>query len=87
MFLYFIDGIRRSRKLFSIEGAKHTSKTHKIEKRNARERCRVRAVNDAFGRLRRLIPAIAMRRKRISKVKTLKKAVQYIIELQTLLKS
>lgn len=83
----FIDGIRRSRKRFPIDGSNHASKTHKIEKRNARERCRVRAVNDAFGRLRRLIPVIKARRKRVSKVKTLRKAVQYIIELQQLLKS
>ncbi len=82
------DGMRRSRKLFAINnGAKQTAKTHKIEKRNERERYRVQAVNEAFCRLRRLIPAIAARRKRVSKVKTLKKAVQYIIQLQMILQS
>lgn len=86
-FFVFLDGIRRSRKLFPIDGTKPTSKTHKIEKRNARERYRVKAVNNAFCRLRCLIPAIAARRKRVSKVKTLKKAVQYIMELQTILQS
>lgn len=79
--------MRRSRKLFSIDETKHTAKTHKIEKRNARERYRVQAVNDAFRRLRCLIPSIAARRKRVSKVKTLKKAVQYIMQLQTILQS
>lgn len=84
---FCLDGIRRSRKLYSTTEAKHASKTQKIEKRNARERYRVQAVNDAFCRLRRLIPAIAARRKRVSKVKTLKKAVQYIVQLQTILRS
>lgn len=86
-FFVFVDGIRRSTKRFSIDGTKHISKTHKIEKRNARERVRVQAVNDAFRRLRCLIPAIAARRKRLSKVKTLHKALQYIMQLQTILQS
>lgn len=52
-----------------------------VEKRNARERNRVRAVNEAFVKLRRMIPTLAARQKRVSKVKTLQKAVQYIQEL------
>lgn len=79
--------MRLTRKLFPVNGNKLTSKTHSIEKRNARERFRVRAVNEAFCRLRRLIPVICYKNKRVSKVKTLRKAVQYIIELQTLLKT
>ncbi|KAJ6648929.1 Helix-loop-helix protein 6 [Pseudolycoriella hygida] len=83
--VFLNEGIRRTKKLFSVDGTKHSAKTHNIEKRNARERCRVQAVNDAFSRLRRLIPSISARRKRVSKVKTLRKAVQYIIELQAVL--
>lgn len=79
--------MRRSHELSSNDVQKRIAKTHKIEKRNERERFRVQAVNDAFGRLRRLIPTIAARRKRVSKVKTLKKAVQYIIQLQAILQS
>ncbi|XP_037038092.1 helix-loop-helix protein 1-like [Bradysia coprophila] len=85
--ILFKDGKRRSQKLSTVDAKKRTPKTHKIEKRNERERFRVQAVNDAFCRLRRLIPTIAARRKRVSKVKTLKKAVQYIIQLQAILQS
>ncbi|XP_039295138.1 achaete-scute homolog 1b-like [Nilaparvata lugens] len=55
-----------------------------VAKRNARERRRVEAVNYAFTRLRRLIP-LETRGKRVSKVKTLQKAIEYIAELQHLL--
>lgn len=56
-----------------------------MERRNERERFRVRAVNSAFARLRRMIPATAMRNKRVSKLKTLQKAVEYIRSLIYLL--
>lgn len=56
-----------------------------IQMRNARERNRVRAVNEAFARLRTVIPYTANRTKRVSKVKTLRKALEYITELQILL--
>lgn len=56
-----------------------------LAKRNARERGRVRAVNNAFSRLRLVVPAIAHRNKRVSKVKTLQKAIQYIMDLENLL--
>ena len=58
------------------------------QRRNQRERLRVRAVNEAFARLRVLIQpyeaACGIRRtgKRVSKVKTLRKALEYIRELR-----
>ncbi|XP_058816095.1 achaete-scute homolog 2-like [Topomyia yanbarensis] len=57
---------------------KHTTL---IERRNQRERVRVRAVNEAFARLRQMVPATRSSAKRVSKVKTLKRAVEYIAEL------
>lgn len=56
-----------------------------LEKRNARERGRVRAVNSAFSKLRLVVPSITNRSKRVSKLKTLQKAIQYIMELKYLL--
>uniref|UniRef100_A0A336MGL8 CSON015137 protein n=1 Tax=Culicoides sonorensis TaxID=179676 RepID=A0A336MGL8_CULSO len=53
-----------------------------VEKRNARERKRVKAVNEAFAKLRQMVPSVACQGKRVSKVKTLKKAVEYISELK-----
>lgn len=50
---------------------------HIVAKRNARERKRVQAVNGAFLRLRRCIP-YENRNKRLSKVKTLRIAIEYI---------
>ncbi|XP_062703539.1 achaete-scute complex protein T4-like [Aedes albopictus] len=53
-----------------------------IERRNQRERVRVRAVNEAFARLRQVVPTTRFSPKRVSKVKTLKRAVEYIGDLQ-----
>ncbi|XP_063702043.1 protein atonal-like [Culicoides brevitarsis] len=58
-----------------------------IEKRNARERKRVKAVNEAFAKLRQMIPSVANRNKRVSKVKTLQKALQYISQLRRTLEN
>ncbi|GAB6027553.1 hypothetical protein CHUAL_001798 [Chamberlinius hualienensis] len=55
-----------------------------VEKRNARERRRVEAVNSAFARLRKSVP-LENRNKRVSKVKTLQKAIEYINYLQDVL--
>ena len=57
---------------------------HLVQKRNARERRRVQAVNQAFFRLRRSVP-IENRNKRVSKVKTLQRAIDYIRKLERIL--
>ena len=63
----------------------HSEKApHLVAKRNARERRRVMAVNNAFTRLRKHVPC-ENRNKRISKVKTLKIAIDYIYYLQDLI--
>ena len=54
---------------------------HLVARRNARERRRVQAVNNAFAKLRKAVP-IENRSKRLSKVKTLQRAIEYIEALQ-----
>ncbi|CAG9762258.1 unnamed protein product [Ceutorhynchus assimilis] len=56
-----------------------------VAKRNARERRRVEAVNDAFVKLRNAVPIQNTRGKRISKVKTLLCAIDYIRALDQIL--
>ncbi|XP_008481959.1 protein atonal homolog 7-B-like [Diaphorina citri] len=58
-------------------------------KRNARERRRVQAVNEAFCKLRRLVPLMRTkdRSKRVSKLKTLASAIEYIAVLSDILSS
>ncbi|CAG2182945.1 unnamed protein product, partial [Oppiella nova] len=58
---------------------------HLVARRNARERRRVQAVNSAFVRLRKCVP-IENRNKRLSKVKTLHRAIEYIAGLQDLIR-
>lgn len=53
---------------------------HLVARRNARERRRVETVNNAFLRLRRHVP-METRNKRLSKVKTLRYAIEYIRQL------
>ncbi|CAH1799619.1 unnamed protein product [Owenia fusiformis] len=55
-----------------------------VAKRNARERRRVQAVNGAFIRLRRHVP-YENKHKRLSKVKTLRFAIEYIHYLKTMI--
>ncbi|GAB6022490.1 hypothetical protein CHUAL_006597 [Chamberlinius hualienensis] len=57
---------------------------HVVERRNARERRRVQAVNFAFARLRKSVP-LENKNKRISKAKTLQTAIDYINHLQDIL--
>ena len=57
---------------------------HIVEKRNARERRRVEAVNNAFISLRNVIP-YKNRSKRLSKAKTLSIAINYIQTLQDMI--
>ncbi|KAJ8976695.1 hypothetical protein NQ317_005912 [Molorchus minor] len=56
-----------------------------VARRNARERRRVQAVNTAFVRLRKAVPIENTRGKRVSKVKTLQNAIEYIRALQRIL--
>lgn len=56
---------------------------HLVARRNARERRRVQAVNNAFCRLRRHVP-YENKQKRLSKVKTLRFAIDYINKLKTM---
>ena len=58
---------------------------HLVQRRNARERRRVQAVNNAFVRPRRHIPH-ENKNKRLSKVKTLRIAIDYISQLQQMIK-
>ncbi|XP_001949172.2 helix-loop-helix protein 2 isoform X1 [Acyrthosiphon pisum] len=56
-----------------------------VARRNARERRRVQAVNWAFARLRKVVPLEENKSKRMSKVKTLQMAIEYINQLQGVL--
>lgn len=55
-----------------------------IRKRNERERHRVRCVNEGYARLREHLP-LEFEDKRLSKVETLRAAIDYIKHLQSLL--
>uniref|UniRef100_H2M5S8 Achaete-scute family bHLH transcription factor 4 n=1 Tax=Oryzias latipes TaxID=8090 RepID=H2M5S8_ORYLA len=55
-----------------------------IQKRNERERHRVRCVNEGYARLREHLPQ-EFEDKRLSKVETLRAAIDYIKRLQSLL--
>uniref|UniRef100_T1JCI1 BHLH domain-containing protein n=1 Tax=Strigamia maritima TaxID=126957 RepID=T1JCI1_STRMM len=57
---------------------------HLVARRNARERRRVQAVNSAFAKLRKCVP-VENRNKRLSKVKTLQKAIEYISHMQDMI--
>ena len=57
-----------------------------VARRNARERRRVKMVNDGFLRLRRHVPTDP-KNKKLSKVKTLRLAIEYIHHLQQLLQA
>ncbi|EDO31750.1 predicted protein, partial [Nematostella vectensis] len=48
-----------------------------VARRNARERKRVKLVNDGFMRLRKHVPTDP-KNKKLSKVKTLRSAIEYI---------
>lgn len=57
-----------------------------IQKRNERERQRVKCVNEGYARLRGHLPG-ALAEKRLSKVETLRAAIRYIKYLQELLRA
>ncbi|XP_052251826.1 transcription factor 15-like [Dreissena polymorpha] len=76
---------KRSGKV-SYKHIPHSEKPpHLVAKRNARERRRVETVNNAFVRLRRHVP-IEAKNKRLSKVKTLRYAIDYIKQLTIMIK-
>ncbi|CEF69087.1 Myc-type, basic helix-loop-helix (bHLH) domain-containing protein [Strongyloides ratti] len=58
-----------------------------VERRNERERKRVRQVNLGFVRLGEHVPKWRTKNKKLSKVETLREAARYIKYLETLLKS
>ena len=62
------------------------SRWAKVQRRNARERNRVKQVNSGFDHLRSHIPSAA-KHKKMSKVDTLRHAVEYIQSLQNMLDS
>ncbi|BFZ09209.1 hypothetical protein BsWGS_12248 [Bradybaena similaris] len=62
----------------------HLIETNFIRRRNERERERVRCVNEGYDRLKEHLP-IEKKERRISKVETLRRAIEYIRELQSLL--
>ncbi|XP_030754852.1 achaete-scute complex protein T3-like [Sitophilus oryzae] len=78
---------QRQDRHFSYKHVPHSERPPQVvEKRNARERRRVQAVNSAFVKLRNAIPIQNSRGKRISKVKTLLHAIEYIRLLNGLLR-
>ena len=54
-----------------------------VSRRNARERTRVKTVNDSYQHLKAHVPAAA-RTKRMSKVDIIKHSIEYIQKLQTM---
>ena len=74
---------RKAKKKSTYKHVPHREKpAHLVEKRNARERRRVEAVNGAFLRLRRAVPLDNKRGKRVSKVKILTRAIDYILNMK-----
>ena len=75
---------RSKKKKTAYKHVPHAEKpAHIVEKRNARERRRVEAVNSAFLRLRKAVPLDNKRGKRVSKVKILQRAIDYILNMQS----
>ena len=75
--------LRKPKKKSTYKHIPHREKpAHLVEKRNARERRRVEAVNGAFLRLRRAVPVDNKRGKRVSKVKILTRAIDYILNMK-----
>ena len=74
---------KRSKKKSAYKHIPHSEKpAHLVAKRNARERRRVEAVNAAFLKLRKAVPLDNKRGKRISKVKILQRAIDYILNMK-----
>jgi achaete-scute complex protein len=74
----------RRRRSSSARSTIKTKEPEVVARRNARERRRVKLVNDGFLRLRKHVPTDP-KNKKLSKVKTLRSAIDYIRHLQQLL--
>ena len=74
----------RRRRSSSARSTVKTKEPEVVARRNARERRRVKLVNDGFLRLRKHVPTDP-KNKKLSKVKTLRSAIEYIRHLQQLL--
>lgn len=74
----------RRRRSTSGRNTVKTKEPEVVARRNARERRRVKLVNDGFLRLRKHVPTDP-KNKKLSKVKTLRSAIDYIRHLQQLL--
>lgn len=61
--------------------------SHSVEKRNARERTRVHTVNEAFTILKVHLPSLRANTKRVSKLKILRTAIDYINGLKNMLQN
>lgn len=68
----------------ALGACEHSFEPAFIRKRNERERHRVRCVNEGYARLREHLPQ-ELEEKRLSKVETLRAAIDYIKHLQSLL--
>ena len=74
---------KKCKKKSAYKHVPHSEKpAHLVAKRNARERRRVEAVNTAFLTLRKAIPLDNKRGKRVSKVKILQRAIDYILNMK-----
>lgn len=74
----------RRRRSSSTRSSVKAKEPEVVARRNARERRRVKLVNDGFLRLRKHVPTDP-KNKKLSKVKTLRSAIDYIRHLQQLL--
>ena len=74
---------RKGKKKCTYKHIPHKEKpAHLVAKRNERERRRVESVNSAFVKLSKSVPIENKRGKRVSKVKVLQKAIDYILSMR-----
>lgn len=69
------------------EGPKPVKKAQQRRAANMRERRRMKSINDAFDKLRTCFPSTVTTERRLSKVDTLRLAIQYIDHLGNLVRS
>ncbi|VDP30080.1 unnamed protein product [Soboliphyme baturini] len=71
--------------LAPLSGEEEEKRSVVVEHRNARERRRVHTVNEAFTHLKRHLPSLKQKKRRVSKLKILRSAIEYIHDLQATL--